>query len=253
MPLASTARVASRIARLAVLVAEATARGALAARAGDPAEVQRARSRLLQDVFRRTLALHAIEAVHEGPLPDGPVVLVSNHLSYLDPIALGALVPCVPIAKADLARWPVFGPVAKRIGVLFVERGDHLSGMRVMRAAQRALEAGIPILNFPEGTTTTGAGVLAFRRGVFGLARRARVPVVPVALSYAPGELAWVGDATFAPHYARLAALARSTVRIRFGAPIPSRAYPGAAELADAVHARIETLLGETHVAAVRV
>lgn len=253
MPLARTARAAGRIARLVALATGAAARGAFAGHARTPSEAQRARANVLQDLFRRTLALHGIEAIHEGPLPEGPVVLVSNHLSYLDPIALGALVPCVPISKAELARWPLFGPVAKRIGVLFVERGDHLSGVRVMRAAQRALENGIPVLNFPEGTTTAGDGVLAFRRGLFGLARRAGVPVVPVALAYDPGELAWVGDATFAPHYLRLAALERSTVRIRFGAPIPSRAHPGAAELAGAVHARIASLLGEAHAAAVRV
>ncbi|HYG69751.1 MAG TPA: lysophospholipid acyltransferase family protein [Anaeromyxobacteraceae bacterium] len=244
MPLAAAARAAARVGRMAALAAEAGARGALAGRGGAEAEVRRARARLLRDVFRRALALHGIAAIHEGPLPDGPAVLVSNHLSYLDPIALGALVPCVPISKAELSRWPVFGPVARRLGVLFVDRGDRLSGVRVMRAAERALEQGIPVLNFPEGTTTTGAnGVLAFRRGLFGLARRARVPVVPVALRYEPGSLAWVGDATFAPHYLRLAALERSTVHVRFGAPVPSLAHPGAAELAEAVRARIASLL----------
>jgi hypothetical protein len=85
---------------------------------------------------------------------------------------------------------------------------------------------------------------------MFGLAQRAGVPVVPVAIAYDPAELAWVGDATLVPHYLRLAQRPGATVRITFGAPVPPQAYPSAGALADAVRDRIAASLEATHAAA---
>jgi hypothetical protein len=72
------------------------------------------------------------------------------------------------------------------LGVVFVARGDAHSGARALRSAEAALAGGLPVLNFPEGTTTSGRSVLPFRSGVFGLARRTAAPVVPIALAYDP-------------------------------------------------------------------
>src|SRR5262249_17742604 len=129
---------------------------------------------------RRLLEIDGIQVVVRGTVHSGPAVWVSTHLSYLDPLVFGAMRPMVAIAKAELARWPLLGRLALRTGTLFVRRGDPHHGARVLRQALRRLAAGIPVLNFPEGTTTDGSGaLLPFRRGVFGLARRAGVPVVP--------------------------------------------------------------------------
>jgi lyso-ornithine lipid O-acyltransferase len=122
-----------------------------------------------------------------------------------------------------------------RMGVLFVERGDAFSGARTLLRARRALQAGVTVVNFPEGTNTTGDELLPFKRGMFGLARRMNVPVVPTALMYERREVAWVGDTPFVGHYLRTVGRWRSTrVRVVFGQPLrPDRfATPEALALA---------------------
>jgi len=246
-----------RIARAGLCIAATSLSAAAAARrlaklrrAGE-ADGIRARALVLRDVCRSVLALHGLAVEIDGPVPIGPVVLASNHVSWLDPLVVAATVPCVPVSKIDVSGWPVIGGLVSELGVLFVERGDARSGARVLRAAQRALAASLPVLNFPEGTTTTGEGVLPFRRGLFGLARQANVPVVPVALSYEPAHLAWVGDATFLPHYLRVAGDSRGRVRLRTGHPVRAAEHAGAADLAAAVRQRVVALMGEHDGAAV--
>lgn len=251
------AEVGIRLARAGVCIAASSLSAAAAAgrlrklRGAGDLDQARARALVLRDVCRRLLDLHRVRAEVEGPIPLGPVLLASNHVSWLDPLVVGATVPCVPVSKLDVSGWPIIGGLVTELGVLFVNRGDPGSGAQVIRGAERALAAGVPVLNFPEGTTTTGQEVLPFRRGLFGLARRAGVPVVPVALSYDPPHLAWVGDATFLPHYLRLASDPSALVRIRLGHPVEPAGYPGPADLASAVRERILEFLGGTRDAAV--
>ena len=244
MRLAGAARAAARVARIGALAAETLVRaGRLDG--DDPAALGR-RTALFATSSRRALAVHGVELRVDGAAPpDGPALVVSNHLSYLDPLVVATAVPCVPVSKAELAAWPVFGAVARGTGVLFVTRDSTTSRKRVMESAEAALAAGARVLNFPEGTTSDGAGVLPFRRGLFAVAQRLGVPVLPLALAYDPPGLAWIGDATFVPHYLRFAALARPAATITLGAPLPSRAYPDPQALADAARARVAGLLTE--------
>lgn len=239
----AAARAGARIAR-----AGATALGAAARLrqldARDPPALRRERALFLRDLFRRVAALHGIEIDGAGPFPLGRALLASNHVSYLDPIAVASLVPCVPISKLDVSTWPVIGGFARDLGVLFVERGNGHSGMRTLRDAARTLADGVSVLNFPEGTTTRGDRVLRFREGLFAVARSADVPVVPVAVSYDPPDLAWVDAETFVPHYLRLAASRRARAHVRFGAPLAPSAFPSGAALAQAAHDAVESLLG---------
>jgi 1-acyl-sn-glycerol-3-phosphate acyltransferase len=200
----------------------------------------RRRTQLLASASRRALAAHGLEVrLTGGPAPDGPVLVVVNHLSYLDPLVVASAVTCVPVAKADLASWPVFGAVARRTGVLFVTRDSASSRRQVMEEADAALAAGVRVLNFPEGTTSDGSTVLPFRRGMFAVAQRLGIPVLPVALSYDPPSLAWVGDATFVPHYLRFSAMARPKVTVTLGALVSSRAHSDAQSLADLARERV--------------
>ncbi|MFI5302905.1 MAG: lysophospholipid acyltransferase family protein, partial [Polyangiales bacterium] len=88
----------------------------------------RGRARLLQRVCNELLTAHRISVEIEGRLPDRPVILVSNHLGYLDPIVLAAHVACAPIAKREVDGWPVIGDFTRALGVNFVTRGDAMSG-----------------------------------------------------------------------------------------------------------------------------
>jgi 1-acyl-sn-glycerol-3-phosphate acyltransferase len=201
--------------------------------------------RLLRESARAALRVHGVEVIAGGAEIPVQAVLVSNHVSWLDPLVVAAHVPCVPVSKADVLRWPVFGPLARDLGVVFVSRGDVGSGAAALRAVRAALDAGSCVLNFPEGTTSDGDGVLPFRPGMFGLALRSGAPIVPVALRYEPRSLAWTGDATFVPHYLALAASPRARVTVRVGAPIPVPEGASPRRIAEVARERVQALLRE--------
>lgn len=204
-----------------------------------------ARSRVyaLSRVFSELCASHDWRVDVSGPVPASPVILVANHVGYLDPLLLAGLVPALPISKRELGSWPLIGRVAREHGVLFVDRADPRSGARVLRQAGRALRAGLSVLNFPEGTTTAGEDVLPFRRGIFGLARIARVAVVPVALRLEDPELAWFGDALFLPHYVKLLRRRETTIGVRFGGALTPERYGSAEDLAEEARAAVLHML----------
>ncbi len=199
-----------------------------AARLGDARGKARALRRLALDVCDA----HAFQPRVSGRLPSRPAILVANHLSYIDPIVIASIVPCAPIAKGEILGWPLIGEAIRDLGVLFVRRGDAAHGAQVLLRSLRLLRAGVPILNFPEGTTSDGSAVGAFRRGIFGLARLARVPVVPLGIDFESRELCWTGGALFLPHYLKTASLPGSRVHIAVGEPLNSSLYAHADALA---------------------
>lgn len=221
---AATKRTGRRLARAGVFVAETMLQLAREARARRGAPIPpdeiAAKAKRASWVAENLLAMHGIEIRVEGEVPTGLCVLASNHVSYLDPLAILALVPNIAIAKAEVGDWPLLGEAMKELGVLFVDRGNAFSGAVVLRQSARFLQNGVSILAFPEGTTTTGGDVLPFRRGIFGIAQRAGVPVVPVTVSYDAIGAAWVGDESFVPHYVRTVTRSELEVTVHFGAPL---------------------------------
>ena len=178
------------------------------------------RARELSWVAENMCALHGVRLSVQGRVPRSPALLVANHMSYFDPLIIASQLPCTAVAKSDVAAWPCIGELCRRLGVLYVERDNPLSGARVLRQALRALDAGVSVLVFPEGTTTTGADVLPFKRGSFGAAALAGVPIVPVAIGYQCADMAWVGDAMFLPHYVRTMAKPYTRVSVEFLEPL---------------------------------
>lgn len=227
--------------RAALLVATAVHARNQSLRAADDRCEQ---AHLLRRVGQRIADTHGLRIEVKGRLPAGPAVLVANHLSYLDPVAIASLAPVVPIAKVEVLAWPVLGAAMRDMGVLFVRRGDPYSGAVVLRRALSALRAGVSVLTFPEGTTTCGDRVLPFSRGIFGVARIAGVPVIPLAMTLAQPDACWVGEAPFLPHYLELIRRARTTIRLSVGKPIPAAASCSAALLAQRAERDVRSLLG---------
>jgi 1-acyl-sn-glycerol-3-phosphate acyltransferase len=183
---------------------------------------------------------HDLDVRVEGDIPRGRALIVANHVSYLDPIAILPLCPAIPIAKGDVASWPLVGPIASGLGVVFVQRSDPAERIATLRRIHALLALGAPVLNFPEGTTTHGASVAPFWRGSFGVAQRLEVPVVPVAVRYRDPDLAWCGEATFLPHYWRTVRRPRLEVALRFGPAM----LPRTGEPAEAMAARARGIIG---------
>ncbi|MET0341880.1 MAG: lysophospholipid acyltransferase family protein [Polyangiales bacterium] len=211
------ARTSSRAARVGAFTLETWSRLLV----DGPSMGSDERARELSWVAENMCALHAVRLTVRGRVPSGPALLVANHLGYFDPLIIASLLPCTAIAKADVSAWPCIGELMRRLGVMFVERESAQSGARVLRETLRHLTDGVSVLVFPEGTTTTGETVLPFKRGSFGAATLAGVPIVPVAIHYECASMAWVGDATFLPHYLRTITKPYTRVTVDFLDPLP--------------------------------
>ena len=178
-----------------------------------------------------------------GSAPEGPSVIVANHISYLDPLVIGRTLPVSAVAKSEIMGWPAIGETLEEIGIIFVERGNARSGAVALRKAMRVLRDGVPVLVFPEGTTTLGNTVLPFARGAFGIARLLRVPVVPATLRYESSEVPWVGTASFLPHFVKMHREQEVQAELVLGPSLQPMAFVDAASLADATRRCIESIL----------
>jgi len=101
----------------------------------------------------------AMRVSSSGSLPDSGLI-VSNHLSYLDILFYAAVMPCIFVSKSEVLSWPVFGLLARCGGTIFIRRDRAASVDEVSTRMREALAAGIPIVLFPEGTSTDGSKVL---------------------------------------------------------------------------------------------
>jgi len=185
----------------------------------------RARAERLQELCGLICELHRVDVELRGALPDQPSIVVANHLGYIDPMVLCALMPLSPIAKREISDWALVGAPLERLNVSFVRRGDAHSGARVLLRSLRALRSGVSVLNFPEGTTSRG-GLLPFHLGAFWLSRHTGLPIVPVAMDFEDMGLCWVDREAFLPHYAKVWwAGGPRRVRVTVGEPLHPEDY----------------------------
>jgi 1-acyl-sn-glycerol-3-phosphate acyltransferase len=108
-----------------------------------------------------------IEMTVTGQFPERGAV-ISNHLSYVDIVMFAAAHPCVFVSKAEIKGWPVVGWMTTMSGTVYVARGHGGSAMRAREGMQAAVDAGLPVVFFPEGTTSNGSGLLKFHSGLLG-------------------------------------------------------------------------------------
>ena len=123
-----------------------------------------------------------------------PLVLVANHQSIIDVCALFRAVPTPLrfVLKQEMTRVPFVGWYARRMGMVFIERGSARSSARRLHAAVDLLRGGASVCAFPEGTRSRGR-VGPFKGGAFQLAIEAGVRVVPVAIEGSGGVLPAAG------------------------------------------------------------
>lgn len=160
------------------------------------------------------------------PLLSGPVLLVANHVSWIDVQALGAVAGARFVAKSEVRDWPVVGTMAARLGTLFLRRGHRRDAMRVKNVLARLLVTGERIVVFPEGTTTDGGRVAPFYAALLQAAVDAAIPVQPVAIRHSEHDgsrssaAAFVDDMSFMGSLGRVLARPRIVTELVFGPPI---------------------------------
>jgi 1-acyl-sn-glycerol-3-phosphate acyltransferase len=146
---------------------------------------------------RRLLHLLHVDIRMTGALARPNVIVVANHVSWLDIFALHAVGPVRFIAKSEIARWPLLGRLVRGVGTLFIERARRHDTHRVNREVAAALADGDIVAVFPEGTVTKGTKVLPFKGSLLQPIVDARGAVQPVALRYCTPA----GEVSFAPAY----------------------------------------------------
>jgi 1-acyl-sn-glycerol-3-phosphate acyltransferase len=183
------------------------------------------------------------EVMAEGNPPRHGLV-VSNHLSYLDVLAYASTMPCAFVAKREVREWPVFGAFATMAGTIYVDRERRSANDGAVRLIEEALAAGVPVVLFPEGTSSDGGHVLPFHSSFFEPAIRAGVSVTAAAIGYASSTaeeaaLAYHGDDLFGTHLVRTLGQRSLKARVAFA---PAKCYADRKEAARTTQAEVELL-----------
>jgi lyso-ornithine lipid O-acyltransferase len=216
---------------------------------------------------RAVCAAIGVRVSPQGRLPGvSPRLIIANHVSWTDVIALASQYPFVFLAKKEVAGWPVLGFLARLQGTVFVDRGDRRSIPLVNAAIAEKLRAGQDVVVFAEGTSSDGAGVLKFNAAHFAMLRDLaageggaaplNVTLAPAAIVYsAPREnlpikqggfdVGWYGDMTFLPHLWSLMRRGGAKCHIIFPEPVDSGLTQDRKALAGAAEARVRAALNE--------
>jgi len=210
-----------------------------------------ARRKAIARWSRRLLRMLNVDArVHGAPALDGNVLVVANHVSWLDIFVLNALTPVRFVAKAELARWPVAGRMIRGVGTLFVERERRKDARRVNAHAADALSRGDIVAVFPEGTTTDGSELLPFKSALLQPIVDAQGRVQPMAIRYrGPGgepsrAPAYVGDESFFASFWRVTGTRALVVELHAPPALPAHATHRR-DLARSAEAAIRSALAE--------
>jgi 1-acyl-sn-glycerol-3-phosphate acyltransferase len=189
--------------------------------------------------FRRLAALLRVRVKVVGtPVTGKPVLILSNHVSWVDIPAIGSIMPLVFISKSEVREWPLVGPAAELLHTIFVDRSRRQKTAQVNAAIARKMKSGDPVVLFAEGTSSDGNRVLAFRSALVGAASEViaqsegdvwlqplsisypRIDGLPMGRLHRP-RVAWYGDTDFVPHLKDYVLHGAVDAVVTFGEPIP--------------------------------
>ena len=165
----------------------------------------------------------------QGRPATGATLMVANHVSWLDIVAIHAVAPQARfVSKADVLRWPLLGWLIRGAGTLFIERDRKRDALRVVHAMAAALQAGDVVAVFPEGTTGEGSSLLPFHANLLQAALSTGAPVQAVVLRYADSDrrfspaVEFVGATTLLQSVWRVATAEGLTVHVQVLPALPS-------------------------------
>lgn len=204
------------------------------------------------------LRVHVVGTPHTT----GPALYVSNHASYLDIPVLSRHLDAAYVAKSEVARWPLFGIIARLTGTIFVSRRS--AEAREQRKTVRThLETGGSLLLFPEGTSTDGTGVAPFKAALFDIAgingAETGTVVQPISVAYTRSidgtpligphrELyCWYGDMTMLPHLLRVLGLRGAEVVLRYHPAVRPAAFASRKALARHCEEQVAAGVADAH------
>jgi lyso-ornithine lipid O-acyltransferase len=149
------------------------------------------------------------------------LLLVGNHISYLDIPLIMATVPKISfVAKKEISTWPIFGPAARRIETVFVQRETNASRKLARLGISQALSEGARVAIFPSGTTSLNESK-TWRKGAFEIAHSQNVWVQPFRISYQPlRKVAFIDQDALVPHLFMMCGIGKIKTEIEFHRPV---------------------------------
>jgi 1-acyl-sn-glycerol-3-phosphate acyltransferase len=193
-----------------------------------PGLTQPQRDARVQQWAQRMLTVIGVKlVVHGMPPVTGPMLLICNHISWLDIIAIHAARHVRFVSKSDVKHWPMIGTLATGAGTLYIERERQRDALRVVHRMTDALRAGDIIAVFPEGTTSDGRTLLPFHANLLQAAIAADAPVQPAALHFADTA---TGAVSYATRYIDDDSLIESLWRTLSAPPLSAVVHFGVAQ-----------------------
>jgi 1-acyl-sn-glycerol-3-phosphate acyltransferase len=187
-----------------------------------PALDSAARHRRIAWWSAKMLHMLGLQLQVQGTFQPGAKLIVANHVSWLDILAVHAICPEARfVSKADVQHWPLVGRLVAAGGTLYLERERRRDALRVVHQMAEVLKQGGTVAAFPEGTTGDGHALLPFHANLLQAAIATTSPVQPVALRYADAQHAvspaaqWLGDTTLAGSVWKLACARGLVVRLQ--------------------------------------
>ena len=194
-----------------------------------------------QQTARLILACVGIKCRVEGtPATQG--LVVANHLSIIDVLILSADMPCFFVAKIEVGAFSFFGEAARSSGTIFLDRSSLESAMSVADQMIERFKLQIPVLLFPEGTSTDGLALLPFHPRLIDPATSTGTQITTATMLYVledgtpEKDICWWGDESFGAHLLKILGIAGFTAIVRFGEP---RIYNDRRAAADGTRAEI--------------
>ncbi len=206
---------------------------------------RRTRAAWMHRCARRHLKIFGCVPKIIGEIP-ARGLLVSNHLSYFDIIAIGSVTPAVFVSKADVRGWPLIGWLTKLSGTVFIERERRSHVGAVNQEIESALADDLLVVIFPEGTSSDGKTVLPFRSSLLEPVLRGGQEIhisrirYELADGHAANEVCYWGDHSFFPHLMNL--LGKKSVRATLCFQKFPRTTDDRKELAGQLHAAVTKL-----------
>lgn len=182
----------------------------------------------------------------DGHIPDQPMLVVANHVSWVDIILLQALFYPAFLSKAEIANWPVIGRFARMAGTVFIQRGTF-GTRQASEQMEQALASGRCVLLFPQATIHAELVPRRFHARLFSVSVDHGRPVQPIAIHYLPEHgpmnrhhplAPWVEPASLVTHLWRLIQLRKLDARVTFCQPVAAADHDRRS-LANASHAAV--------------
>lgn len=178
------------------------------------------------------------------------VLVVSNHLSYLDILIISSVFPSLYITSVEVQHTFFLGLMSRLAGSLFVERRNKTKLLKEIDAIATVLKSGFTITLFPEGTSSNGDNVLPFKSSLFSAAEKAEITIQPICIRYMEIDnhpitpktrdyAYYYGDIQFFPHLMNLFTVESIKVRLSFLDQVKTNSWTDRKEMVDTVHKMI--------------